>query len=210
VCLRLFWRLCLLITLPLGAGAAPVYRDQQSDMALEPQLHQLLADVQQRPVELTPFVSDGCSGGLSAGWQLIAEALPALADKVGNIPPWEHCCIAHDRQYWRGSAINGMALRLAADEELQACVLATRADTGLQVVSAFSHPDEARPMKIGLTGSSDHDSSLGAHLDRLYPLAADLMYQAVRIGGMPCSGLPWRWGYGWPQCGLGQLMAPDP
>ena len=34
----------------------------------------------------------------------------------------------------------------------------------------------------------------------LYDSIAGLMYRAVRIGGVPCSGLPWRWGYGWPAC----------
>ena len=34
----------------------------------------------------------------------------------------------------------------------------------------------------------------------LYTAIADLMYRAVRIGGMPCTGLPWRWGFGWPEC----------
>ena len=35
---------------------------------------------------------------------------------------------------------------------------------------------------------------------RIYKVIGDLMYRAVRIGGVPCSGLPWRWGYGWPEC----------
>ncbi|MDE1461883.1 hypothetical protein [Spartinivicinus poritis] len=35
-----------------------------------------------------------------------------------------------------------------------------------------------------------------------YPRLADLMYHAVRAGGGPCTGLPWRWGYGWPHCTL--------
>jgi hypothetical protein len=34
----------------------------------------------------------------------------------------------------------------------------------------------------------------------IYQGIADLMYRAVRLGGIPCSGLPWRWGYGWPAC----------
>ena len=32
------------------------------------------------------------------------------------------------------------------------------------------------------------------------PAIADLMYRAVRIGGVPCTGLPWPWDYGWPEC----------
>ena len=37
-------------------------------------------------------------------------------------------------------------------------------------------------------------------VEQIYQVIADLMYRAVRIGGVPCSGLPWRWGYGWPSC----------
>ncbi len=29
---------------------------------------------------------------------------------------------------------------------------------------------------------------------------ADALFQAVRLGGGPCSGLSWRWGYGRPDC----------
>jgi len=34
----------------------------------------------------------------------------------------------------------------------------------------------------------------------LYESIAESMYTAVRLGGMPCTGLAWRWGYGWPAC----------
>ncbi|MEE9589312.1 MAG: hypothetical protein V3V97_14960, partial [Hyphomicrobiaceae bacterium] len=34
----------------------------------------------------------------------------------------------------------------------------------------------------------------------LYRTIADIMYKAVRLGGAPCTLLPWRWGFGWPQC----------
>lgn len=37
-----------------------------------------------------------------------------------------------------------------------------------------------------------------AQVESLYASIATVMYRAVRVGGMPCSGLPWRWGYGWP------------
>ena len=33
-----------------------------------------------------------------------------------------------------------------------------------------------------------------------YPLIAQLMYASVRAGGGPCTGLSWRWGYGWKDC----------
>ena len=34
----------------------------------------------------------------------------------------------------------------------------------------------------------------------LIDLTGELMYRAVRLGGAPCTGLPWRWGHGWPPC----------
>ena len=42
---------------------------------------------------------------------------------------------------------------------------------------------------------------LQSTVETLYAANAELMYSAVRIGGIPCSALPWRWGYGWPECG---------
>ena len=33
-----------------------------------------------------------------------------------------------------------------------------------------------------------------------YPKTASLMYAAVRLGGGPCTGFSWRWGYGWKDC----------
>ena len=35
---------------------------------------------------------------------------------------------------------------------------------------------------------------------KAFAVAGRIMYDAVRIGGMPCTGSPWRWGYGWPGC----------
>ena len=34
----------------------------------------------------------------------------------------------------------------------------------------------------------------------LYRGIADVMYRAVRLGGTTCTRLPWRWGFGWPDC----------
>jgi hypothetical protein len=38
----------------------------------------------------------------------------------------------------------------------------------------------------------------------VYHAIGTAMFQAVRLGGGPCTGLPWRWGYGYPHCwGIG-------
>jgi len=58
-----------------------------------------------------PFVTDGCSGFLSFAWRML----------FGAAPPWEGCCIEHDRAYWRGGE---KRLRLEADSKLMQCVAA--------------------------------------------------------------------------------------
>lgn len=134
---------------------------------------------------LAPFRSDGCSGGLSIGWALVSTTLPAVARRHGDHPPWEDCCVAHDRSYHTGGAsiVNArasFAARRAADEALRLCVVRTGEDR-LDALSA----------DYGL----DRDE-----VSRLYRTIADVMCGAVRLGGAPCTGLPWRWGFGWPQC----------
>lgn len=133
--------------------------------------------------ELAPFVTDGCSGGLSAGWDFAARHLPALAAAHGAHPPWEHCCFAHDRVYHAApgdDAEAGFQARRAADAAMRACVLA-----------------EGQARKPALM--ADYGVTAGM-VDLLYVGIADAMYRAVRLGGAPCSALPWRWGYGWPYC----------
>src|SRR5918994_2057411 len=55
---------------------------------------------------LAAFVSDGCSGGLSAVWASTSAAIPELARTHGTRPPWENCCVAHDRAYHTGGPFN--------------------------------------------------------------------------------------------------------
>lgn len=52
-----------------------------------------------------PFVSDGCSGGMSAAWRCA----------FGTATPWEGCCVRHDVRYWAGGTAKE---RRAADDEL--------------------------------------------------------------------------------------------
>src|SRR5205823_2804324 len=77
---------------------------------------------------LSAFTSDGCSGGLSAGWTLLASAIPAIAARHGEHPPWEPCCVTHDRSYHAGAPSDADAeasfrARRRADEELRQCVI---------------------------------------------------------------------------------------
>ncbi|MFV2055453.1 MAG: hypothetical protein ACC707_03255, partial [Thiohalomonadales bacterium] len=75
----------------------------------------LLADIK-------PFVTDGCSGGLSSGWTYFVEIFPRFAAQFGKTPPWQQCCIAHDLAYWQGDTAEGYEARLSVDRKLKSCV----------------------------------------------------------------------------------------
>jgi len=72
-----------------------------------------------------PFVSDGCSGGMSFFFRLV----------TGRPPAWERCCYCHDRAYWRGGSAD---TRARADRRLFRCVLRT------------GHPEWAAAMLVAV------------------------------------------------------------
>ena len=151
--------------------------------------HRRLAEVRQAPdTLLAPFATDGCSGGLSSLWTFIAERYPAFAEAHEGVPPWEPCCVAHDRAYPAGGSDPdpeaSYSARIVADEALQRCVTATASDR-----------DDVLQQLYGMTE---------AQVRLVYHAIGTAMFRAVRLGGGPCTGLPWRWGYGYPQCwGIG-------
>ena len=130
--------------------------------------------------EIAPFKTDGCSGNLSAGWERLAAFIPSFRQEFGEKPPWENCCIEHDRVYWRGDTVDGFNRRKIADQDLRQCVV----ETGIELA-----PDLA-----------ERFSKSETQVRQTFTVVADIMYGAVRFGGQPCSLLPWRWGYGWPRC----------
>ena len=151
---------------------------------LERQQMRWLNEQQTKPgVVIDQFKTDGCSGGMSTVWTYLADVSPDFAERLGEHPPWENCCVAHDRQYWQGESVNGYEKRLQADESLRQCV-------------RQSAIDQSEPLarSLGLSTEEVKDT---------INLTADLMYAAVRAGGGPCTGLPWRWGHGWPACDIG-------
>ena len=179
--------LALVLLAPLAgaaaAGEAPTVIDRV-ELWLELPAHERFVATKSAPgAALAPFTTDGCSGGLSAGWAFAARHIPALVEHHGDHPPWEACCITHDRAYHEGPGEDAMAsfmARRTADETMRACVLAEGA---------------ARRESL----MRDYGLSAGM-VDFLYEGIAGAMYRAVRLGGAPCSRLSWRWGYGWPQC----------
>lgn len=148
--------------------------------------HQQLAEKKAIPgTVLTEFTTDGCSGGLSAGWAYLSDKIGNAQSVHGTHPPWESCCIEHDKLYHRAgaresTAIDSFALRKEADSALKMCVFQTGADRTPELRAEYDVSAE--------------------EIEFLYGTISYLMYHAVRIGGVPCSGLPWRWGYGWPEC----------
>jgi len=142
-----------------------------------------LAFIQSRPENsIAPFATDGCSGGMSDGWRYLSGLFPSFSKRYSNKPPWESCCVAHDRIYWRGETENGYMKRKQADLELRACVVETGKSESKELANKYN--------------------TSAIEIEESFAIAADLMYRAVRIGGKPCTLLPWRWGYGWPNCSL--------
>ncbi|EEE36193.1 hypothetical protein RKLH11_26 [Rhodobacteraceae bacterium KLH11] len=139
-----------------------------------------------KDAELTPFETDGCSGGLSANWRLVAETFPGFSQLYEAHPPWEYCCVTHDRAYHdaggAAQAEDSFDARLAADNDLRACVKA-HGETHAEAYAARYDmtPDQIRSV---------------------HGITSEAMYMAVRFGGGPCSGLPWRWGFGYPGCSV--------
>jgi hypothetical protein len=134
---------------------------------------------------LTEFTTDGCSGGLSVGWEYLAGMIPNFKETHGTVPAWQSCCETHDLAYHRAGSSEDTAemsfeARRKADLELKACVINTGVKRSPELTRAYNVSKE--------------------ELGHLYNGIANLMYGAVRLGGMPCTDRPWRWGYGWPEC----------
>ena len=180
----------LLILLPTSSFGETASKITTAVDSLELQLEmgrheQFLSTRNSEGSQLSPFTTDGCSGGLSVGWEYLAKKIETFHDAHGQEPPWESCCITHDRAYHLGGdngqhAESSFTARKIADEQLRTCVVQT-ASSRLDALSESYNISEDE-------------------VESLYRVIGALMYRAVRVGGMPCTGLPWRWGYGWPEC----------
>lgn len=152
--------------------------------------HMLRLSLLQRQTEIVPFTTDGCSGGMSDAWTWLAEILPPFATKFGNQPPWQDCCVEHDKDYWRGDTQDGFEKRRQSDLQLRRCV----SDTGQRMKEELAEEFSLPPDTIAWA----------------FDQAAMHMYGAVRLGGGPCTIFAWRWGYGWPLCPLVPREEPQP
>ena len=144
----------------------------------------LMAVIAAPESSLSAFESDGCSGGMSWSWRVVADLFPDFEAAQGSAPPWESCCVAHDAAYHDAGGTTeaeaSFAARLAADETLRSCV-------------AAPDPTAVKELAERYEGSE-------ARIGYAFELVAQSMFNAVRFGGGPCSGLPWRWGFGYPAC----------
>lgn len=153
---------------------------------LEMGRHQKLLVVKSRPENsLSEFTTDGCSGGLSVGWEYLAAKIPDFKETHGNEPAWQSCCETHDLAYHSGGARSNTSemsfeARRKADLDLKTCVMETGNKRSAELTKEYNISDK--------------------ELQTIYAGIANMMYGAVRIGGMPCTDLSWRWGFGWPDC----------
>jgi len=160
--------------------------DGDTDINLELSLHQKFQDrIAKTDSVLAEFTTDGCSGGLSVGWDYFSRQAGIFRERHGTLPPWESCCIEHDRAYHGGGGVGPIAtesydLRERADNKLRACVVSTVTERSAQLQSDYGLSEK--------------------QIMSFYEAIATSMHTAVRLGGMPCTGLAWRWGYGWPSC----------
>jgi hypothetical protein len=173
------------LPLPVTAEESNVTR------AFEMPAHRALMSIR-ADAELAAFETDGCSGGLSSSWRVVARNFPDFADAHDQIPPWENCCVIHDRAYHNAGAAetaeDSYDARLTADKTLESCVKRTGS---LRVDEVAEHYD-VQPETV----------------EAAYETIAEAMYLAVRFGGGPCSGLPWRWGFGYSQCTVLDAIGP--
>ncbi|MFT5398236.1 MAG: hypothetical protein ACI8XW_001026 [Gammaproteobacteria bacterium] len=111
-----------------------------------------------------------------------------------TIAPLFFCCIAcrigrlHQFISVLATTTNAHHAKAEADDELRSCANLWGVEKG---------DDWAKQLEV------NRQEILG-----ITRLTAELMYSAVRLGGAPCTGLPWRWGHGWPECqpGLSSII----
>lgn len=144
----------------------------------------LLATISDPKAALAPFTTDGCSGGFSSSWEAVAGYWPGFASRYQHQPPFENCCITHDRAYHditgAFDATHSYAARLRADRDLRQCVWQTGQEHRTELAARYGISEQMVETGFGQMGWA--------------------IYYAVRFGGQPCSGLSWRWGYGYPDC----------
>ena len=185
----------LRIAIATLALAGPVAAQELDQLGRQFELaaHAALMHQVEQATAPAPFTTDGCSGGLSASWQSVAAYWPQFAAEYKQHPPFDSCCITHDRAYHNAGSAHSVTAsytaRLTADQALQACVISTGKARQSELAAKYKVSE--------------------AQVDTAYQLLASSLYYSVRFGGGPCSGLSWRWGYGYQQCWIGKNLTWD-
>lgn len=135
-------------------------------------------------VSIAPFESDECSGNVSAGWNSVVTELSAISAKFAatyedmQSIPFAEACVTHDELYHSGEG--GYVGRLRADNQLRQDIL----DYGI---------DNAELIQKRLQLDNTSEAIF------VYELIAEAVYRGVRIGGAPCTGKAYAWGFGYNQ-----------
>lgn len=167
----------------LGLGYVVFFGTLTFSPATEAEQMNLLTDTKAQ-YPLDEFVTDGCSGNVSAGWKGVTAELSKVSERFADTyqdvatVPFEAACITHDRAYHTGEG--GYVGRLRADNQLRTQII----EYGIE--HAQDIKDRA---KLGTEAEAVF----------LYETIAGAVYRAVRIGGAPCTGELYAWGYGYNQ-----------
>lgn len=186
------WKSVICIPLVASCLAATSAEETETsatwlERSIELPAHRALERMRTQPgTTLTAFTTDGCSGGMSSVWAAVAKTFPNFAEAHRLHPPWEDCCVIHDRSYHDAGPDpdpeQSFDARLRADQVLRTCVQNTTDDSAERLRKFYGMSAE--------------------QVRAVYATIADAMFLSVRLGGVPCSGLPWRWGYGYPHCNV--------
>lgn len=132
--------------------------------------------------DLQAFESDKCSFNISQGWESSIKGLskisPTFAERYADVKniPFEAACVQHDKAYHKGEG--GYQARLQADDALRSAILS-----------------------YGINNTEEIKQHTGLDTDEeaifLYEVIAEAVYYGVRVGGAPCSGMPYAWGFGY-------------
>ena len=148
---------------------------------LEARAHEQLEQVK-RDNELSLFITDGCSGSVSEGWIEGVELFSDLSTEFdaryqeAAVIPFESACIEQDRAYHTGEG--GYVGRLQADNDLRTAI----------INYGVSHTNDIKER----TGLASDEQAI-----YLYETIAEAVYRGVRLGGAPCTGKSYAWGYGY-------------
>jgi hypothetical protein len=172
-----------LFTLPVSAQDFSTELDKFFELGS----HERLQSARRKTTNtLSLFTTDGCSGHQSQIWEFVATQVPSFAETHKEQPPWEHCCVTHDRAYHIGGfqrdPLSSFNARIDADTQLFTCIIQSAKDREGELSLTYG----MTPTQVNVA----------------YTAIAEAMFIAVRLGGAPCSGLPWRWGYGYQGCGV--------